>query len=106
MVSDAMNQALMMPIMDDEIKDATRQMGALKAPGPDGFSGVFYHSFWDNISNEVHELVHFLMIGDVYPQQLNATHIVLILKVRTHRQFLNLGILVSVIFLTKSCLKF
>ncbi|KAM1984996.1 hypothetical protein ACFX16_013203 [Malus domestica] len=54
----------MMPILDDEIKDAARQLGGLKAPGPDGFSGVFYHSFWDKICTEVTELVRFFMTGE------------------------------------------
>lgn len=80
-VSDDMNQSLLQPISEDEIRVVARQMGGLKAPGPDGFQGVSYHSFWDNIAKEVNELVLFLANGEACPMQLNATHIVLIPKI-------------------------
>lgn len=82
MVTDDMNQSLLMPISKEEIRVAARQMGGLKAPGSDGFQGVFYHSFWDYIVKEVNELVMFLSNGEACLRQLNATHIVLIPKVQ------------------------
>lgn len=31
--------------------------GGMKAPGPDGFQGVFYHSYWDIIVDDVNGLI-------------------------------------------------
>ncbi|CAN6715757.1 unnamed protein product [Malus baccata var. baccata] len=38
-VTEDMNQALLKPVSEDEIKTAIFKMGGLKAPGPDGFHG-------------------------------------------------------------------
>lgn len=42
-VTQYMNEMLMAQVMDEEIKGAVFDLGALKAPGPDGLSGLFYH---------------------------------------------------------------
>ncbi|KAK9019112.1 hypothetical protein V6N11_034151 [Hibiscus sabdariffa] len=39
-----MNQSLCKDVDDLEIKEAVFSLGPLKAPGPDGFPGVFFHS--------------------------------------------------------------
>ncbi|KAM1239603.1 hypothetical protein ACFX2J_045019 [Malus domestica] len=80
-VTDDMNQSLLEPISEEEIRMDVRQMGGFKAPGPDGFQGVFYHAYWDCIAKDVYELVLLLSNGDTCPRQLNATHIVLIPKI-------------------------
>jgi hypothetical protein len=38
-----MNTSLNRDLDAMEVEMAVRQLGALKAPGPDGFSGAFYH---------------------------------------------------------------
>lgn len=43
-VSVEVNVELIKPITDEEIKSAAFQLGSLKAPGPDGYSGIFYHN--------------------------------------------------------------
>ncbi|KAM1383307.1 hypothetical protein PS2_035388 [Malus domestica] len=80
-VMDDMNQSLLEPISEEEIRMAVRQMGGFKAPGPDRFQGVFYHAYWDCIAKDVYELVLLLSNSDTCPRQLNATHIVLIPKI-------------------------
>lgn len=45
------------PVSDDEIKGS----GRVKGPGLDGFKGIFYHSFWDTIVEEVNGLICDLM---------------------------------------------
>ncbi|KAM2951563.1 hypothetical protein COP2_001044 [Malus domestica] len=81
MVTEDVNQALLIPVSEDEIKAAIFQMGGLKAPGPNGFQGIFYQSFWDHVYADVCALVKELMLGTSSPSTLNATHIVLIPKV-------------------------
>lgn len=43
LVSDEMNMALMSKVTMEEAKEAVFQMGATKAPCPDGLNGQFYH---------------------------------------------------------------
>lgn len=81
-VTDDMNLALMASVSLEEIKDAALQIGVFKASGLDSFQGIFYQSFWDNIMEDVNNLVHALMQGTVSPSMLNNTHIVLIPKVQ------------------------
>ncbi|KAM1690375.1 hypothetical protein ACFX11_032325 [Malus domestica] len=76
-----MNNVLLAPISNAEIHDATVQIGGIKAPGPDGFPGVFYHHFWEPIRRDVHDLVRLLDSNEINPGNLNATHIMLIPKV-------------------------
>ncbi|XP_068340019.1 uncharacterized protein [Pyrus communis] len=80
-VSDEMNEALIAPVMDDEIKDAAVQMGGLKAPGPDGFQGIFYQSYWEIVRADVSALVRELFLDSAGTGLINQTHIVLIPKV-------------------------
>lgn len=79
-VTESMNESLVLPMSDEEIKEATMEMGGLKAPRLDGFQGVFYHSFWESIRDEVNELIWVLRNGEVGPCRLNDTHLVLIPK--------------------------
>ncbi|XP_068319678.1 uncharacterized protein [Pyrus communis] len=41
-------------------------MGVLKAPGPDGFQGLFYHSFWDTLVSEVNAVVWDIVNGNAF----------------------------------------
>lgn len=79
-VSSDMNASLIRPITDQEIKDAAFQLGSLKAPGPNGFSGIFYHKHWEVIGTEVCVVIKsFFRNG--FLQEWNQTNIVLIPKV-------------------------
>ncbi|KAM1780200.1 hypothetical protein ACFX12_041494 [Malus domestica] len=80
-VTEDMNQALLKPVFEDEIKAAIFKMGGLKTLGPDGFQGIFYQSFWEHVYADVCALVRELMQGTSSPSTLNATYIVLIPKV-------------------------
>ncbi|KAL6125654.1 hypothetical protein ACLB2K_073709 [Fragaria x ananassa] len=51
-ITDEMNVDLGWPFTYDEVRDAAFQLGALKAPRPDGFPGLFYHKYW-GIVNEI-----------------------------------------------------
>ncbi|XP_070681706.1 uncharacterized protein [Malus domestica] len=55
-------------------------MGGLRAPGQDGFQGIFYHEFWDIIVGDVIGMVEDFVGERQNPRKLNSTHIVLIPK--------------------------
>lgn len=48
-VTPEMNEALCFPVSEEEIHQVVFQMGAFKAPGPDGYQGMFYHKYWSII---------------------------------------------------------
>lgn len=79
-ITEEWNQQLCAPVSDTEIREAVMTMGKLKAPGPDGFQGIFYQSFWEHLNDVVNSLVTSLMQGITSPSNLNATHVVLIPK--------------------------
>lgn len=56
-ITDVDNVMLERRVSVDEIKEVVLQLGSLKAPGPDGFSGVFYQKSWSEVSNEVVDMV-------------------------------------------------
>ncbi|CAN6706248.1 unnamed protein product [Malus baccata var. baccata] len=77
-ITEEMNRDLIAPVSDEEIKAAVMNMGRLKAPRPDGFQGIFYQSFWEDLKTDVHSLIRTLLHEEVGPNTLNATHVVLI----------------------------
>lgn len=78
-VTREINENLTMPIAEEEVKHAVFQIGGLKAPGPDGFQGVFFfQSFKEIISPKVRGLATGLINGENRTRDLNSTHIVLI----------------------------
>ncbi|KAM2008256.1 hypothetical protein ACFX16_003170 [Malus domestica] len=76
-----MNEVMCSPIFDIEIKDAMFNMEGAKAPGPDGFQGIFFQSYWDIIAAEVHGIVDECLKDDGCPSVINFTNIALIPKV-------------------------
>ncbi|XP_050121457.1 uncharacterized protein LOC126599164 [Malus sylvestris] len=52
-ISDEMNVSLLAVVSSDEVRATVLQMGSLKAPGLDGFPGIFYQANWDIIATEV-----------------------------------------------------
>lgn len=80
-ISDAENVCLMEPVFEAEIKAATFQLGKDKAPGPNGFSGVFFQSSWEEICKDVVLMVkNFFELGCSL-DLVNVTDIVLVPKV-------------------------
>ena len=69
------------PFTATEVKTAIFEMGALKAPGPDGFQALFYQRFWDLIGSSLRDLVLGVLNGREFPEELNKTFIVLIPKI-------------------------
>lgn len=85
-VTEAMDLELTKPFTPDEIYLASHQLGSLKASGPDGFSRLFYHEYWNIVSLSA-EAFH---RGKTQMKILNKTSIALIPKVpasKTTTQF-------------------
>ncbi|KAM2673196.1 hypothetical protein EV2_014512 [Malus domestica] len=76
-----MNASLVAPITMEEIKEAAMLMGGLKAPGPDGFQGIFYQSFWENLAGKINGFIEDIWNGNGNSLKINATFVVLIPKV-------------------------
>jgi len=57
LITEEHDQLLLRPIDLSEVEAAAHQLKDGKAPGPDGFTSNFFHSFWDLIEMEVWEVV-------------------------------------------------
>lgn len=76
------NASLTRPICREEIKEAVFQQDPLKAPGSDGFPGLFYQTYWDIVGDEVVGAVQSLFRDGVFLKELNHTNVTLIPKTR------------------------
>lgn len=81
LITNEMNADLTRGETAEEIQQAMFDIGPHRAPGPDGFTAVFYHQFWDDLKPEiVEEITAFFERGEL-DQQINHTNLRLILKV-------------------------
>ncbi|XP_056842856.1 uncharacterized protein LOC130507579 [Raphanus sativus] len=80
-VSDAENTSLTAIPTEKEIKEAAFSIHADKAPGPDGFSAGFFHTHWEEISQDIVREVQGFFAGESLPEGINDTHIRLIPKI-------------------------
>ena len=69
------------PFCNDEIKQAVWDCGSDKAPGPNGFTFVFFKSYWDVVKDDVFKLVRSFQDRRVIPRGCNPSFIALIPKV-------------------------
>ena len=81
-VTTEMNIMLQEVYTRDEVDRAVFQMEALKAPGPDGLSPLFFQHYWNIIGDEVSAAVLNCLNTGSFPQSLNNTFITLIPKVK------------------------
>jgi hypothetical protein len=80
-VTPTMNDSLLRPFLEDEIRFALSQMHPLKSWGPDGYSAGFYQNSWDIVGPDVTlAALHFLNGGQL-EEGLNDTNICLVPKV-------------------------
>ena len=60
---------------------AVKQMGGLKAPGPDGLTAGFFHDHWSSIGHEVCSIVSNFFTTGKLEKEVNSTYIALIPKI-------------------------
>jgi hypothetical protein len=80
-VTPAMNDGLLKPFEEKEVKEALFQMFLTKAPGPDGFPAHFFQWHWEVCGSKVTSVVLHILRGEDDPSVINKTFIVLIPKV-------------------------
>lgn len=56
-------------------------MGALKAPGSDGFPGLFFQKYWEIVGEDVFKVLQSFFLDGVLLNEINQTNIILIPKV-------------------------
>jgi hypothetical protein len=69
------------PFTEEEVSNAIKQMPSDKAPGPDGFMGIFFKRCWGIIKGDVMRVI--LSFGDLHAHNfhwLNSANVVLIPK--------------------------
>jgi hypothetical protein len=74
------NQMLETELIEEEIKRAINISYSEGAPGPNGFSFMFYHKFWLTSKDDLRAIVRGFERGDVNVARLNSAMIILIPK--------------------------
>jgi len=74
------NQLLLRFPLHDKIKEAVFALNDDGAPGPDGFGGHLYQTYWDIFGTNVVQSVQEFFLGGVLPPNINSNMIVLIPK--------------------------
>jgi hypothetical protein len=81
-VSDTMNLQLDAEFTADEVELVLKQMGPLKALGPDGMSPIFYQQYWHIVGNDITAGVLACLKDGSLLTKINHTHVCLIPKVQ------------------------
>ena len=70
-VTEQENELLEAPFSEEEIRIAIFESYAEGVPGPDGFSFMFYHHFWDLIKEDFMKVVKDFEAGHLNLDRLN-----------------------------------
>jgi len=68
------------PFTREEIQEAVKRMPTDKAPGPDGYNGMFIKKCWHIIKYDIYELCNDFFNGTVSLQAINSSFITLVPK--------------------------
>ncbi|KAL9688438.1 hypothetical protein QQ045_032859 [Rhodiola kirilowii] len=72
---------------EEEIKATVTSMDPTSSPGPDGFTGKFFRSYWDIIKFDLVEAVQGFFKGLQLPNLISSAHIILLPKVKNAVNF-------------------
>lgn len=68
LVSAEMNEILVVGVSEVDIRGAVFSLGANKAPGPDGFNGMFFQKNWDSVKTRLCEAIQEFFNNGILPQ--------------------------------------
>ena len=80
-ISETSSSSLSHPITNEEIKSALFSIPDNKAPGPDGFNGLFFKTAWNIIGPDFIAAIRFFFSHNTLPCCVNATSITLVPKI-------------------------
>lgn len=76
-----MKESLAAEVKEDDIREAVFSLGATKAPGPDGFNGLFFQKNWDTVKEDLVVAVQEFFRHGGLPSDINETIVTLVPKV-------------------------
>lgn len=82
LISKAENKAIIEIPSKAEIKRCIEAFHPLKSPSPNGFSGIFYRSYWDTVREHIVKFTQKCFRLKKVPHGVNRTFLVLIPKTR------------------------
>ncbi|XP_072075672.1 uncharacterized protein [Arachis hypogaea] len=80
-VTPSINRKLLRPVSMEEVKRAAFSVHPQSAPGDDGFTAKFFHTFWSIVGRDVFSAMKSFFSGGRLLRSFNHTHICLIPKV-------------------------
>jgi hypothetical protein len=95
-------EEISLPFLMEEMELVLKQMPADKAPGPDGFNGLFLKKCWSLVKEDFVALVKDFHDGSLNLQNINSSFITLVPKVQSPKSVNDF----RPISLTNVCLKF
>ena len=93
---------LVLPFTSEEIEGIVKEMKTDKAPGPDGFNGLFLKKCWHIVKEDFIKLCIEFHSGPTSIESINGSYITLVPKVQTPESVNDF----RPISLTNTCLKF
>ena len=79
-ITEDMNQSLLLPFNGDEVCKVLFQMHPSKSPGPNGMSLFFFQKFWHIVGDDVTEAILSMLNSGHFLRKMDFTHILLIPK--------------------------
>lgn len=73
---------LIVEVLPEEIKQTLWEINPNKAPGPDGFNGLFFRHNWATIRDTVTKAIREFFSSSSFLKQLNTTSFALVPKVK------------------------